>query len=595
MHPLPTLSDLIATHARLTPHRLGARDSRRDLTWAAWDARASRLAQALLGLGLRPGDRVALLGWNAIEWLELYVALARARLVAVPVNFRLKGPEIAYIVQHSQARAVVAQDDLCEAVDGVRAELPVEPGCFVRFGAGRAAGWRDYEALIAAAAACPPETRGLAPVGARAKGSAIDAEAGAPTDLAALMYTSGTTGRPKGAMRSHRANALITWATAVEFGLSRRDTALLVMPLCHANSLYFALTFAMLGAAIVVDDRRHFEPEAVLRQLAREGVTFTSLVPTHYAMMLDLPPSVTAALDLSRVGRLLISSAPAREATKRAVMELFPNGQLFELYGSTEAGWVTVLRPDEQLDHLGSVGREWAGSAPIRLLDEAGREVADGEVGELHSRTAYAFDGYWGDPDKTREALKPLAPLVDGVAWGLSAGGTTSAGPDALPDPLWCTVGDLARRGPDGFIHLVDRKSHMIITGGENVYPAEVEAVVAAHPAVQDVAVVGLPDATWGERVTAVVVPRPGQTPDAAALDAWCRQRMAGYKRPRGFRFIDAQEMPRTATGKIQHRVLRQRLAEAPASPVRADEADKPDQADQAGATAAPLPARTSP
>ncbi|MGA1288539.1 MAG: AMP-binding protein [Rubrivivax sp.] len=576
MHPLPTLSDLIATHARLTPHRLGARDSRRDLTWSAWDARASRLAQALLGLGLRPGDRVALLGWNAIEWLELYVALARARLVAVPVNFRLKGPEIAYIVQHSQARAIVAQDDLCEVVDGVRGELSVAAGGFVRFGAGRAAGWRDYEDLIAAAASRPPELPASAWTGAAPAGVLQADAAQATPDLAALMYTSGTTGRPKGAMRSHQANALITWATAVEFGLSRRDTALLVMPLCHANSLYFALTFAMLGAAIVVDDRRHFEPEAVLRQLAHEGVTFTSLVPTHYAMMLDLPSAATASLDLSRVGRLLISSAPAREATKRAVMELFPNGRLFELYGSTEAGWVTVLRPDEQLDHLGSVGREWAGSSPIRLLDDAGREVPDGEVGELHSRTAYAFDGYWGAPDKTREALKVL-PACDAAAWAWGGG----------PGPAWCTVGDLARRDADGFIHLVDRKSHMIITGGENVYPAEVEAVVAAHPSVQDVAVVGLPDATWGERVTAVVVPRPGLEPDLAELDAWCRQRIAGYKRPRGFCIVQPQDMPRTATGKIQHRLLRQRLAEAPSVSTAAP--------GQAAAGVACRPARTSP
>ena len=533
MSSLPTLSDLIATHARLTPHRTGVRDRVRSLSYRAWDERASRLANALLGIGLRPGDRVALLGWNAIEWLELYVALARARLVAVPVNFRLKGPEVAYIVQHCEARAVVAQDDLCEVVDGVRGDLPVEAGRFVRFGRGQAVGWRDYEHLIAAAM---PQAPSMSPAAPPAWAPPPTAAAAAP-DLAALMYTSGTTGRPKGAMRSHQANALITWATALEFGLSARDTALLVMPLCHANSLYFALTFAMLGAPIVVDDRRHFEPEAVLRLLAHEGITFTSLVPTHYAMMLDLPDRVTAGLDLSRVGRLLISSAPAREATKRAIMALFPNGRLFELYGSTEAGWVTLLRPDEQLDHLGSVGREWAGSGPIRLLDDAGQEVADGQVGELHSRTAYAFDGYWGDAQKTREALRD--------------GG--------------CSVGDLARRDAEGFIHLVDRKSHMIITGGENVYPAEVEAVVAAHPGVQDVAVVGLPDPTWGERVTAVIVPRPGHTPDASTLDAWCRDRIAGYKRPRAFRFIDDHAMPRTATGKIQHRLLRQRLAEVEA------------------------------
>ncbi len=291
----------------------------------------------------------------------------------------------------------------------------------------------------------------------------------------------------------------------------------------------------MLGATIVVDDRKRFDPEAVLRTLAREQVTFTSLVPTHYIMMLDLPESAKQGLDFSRVGKLLVSSAPARQETKLAILQLFPNGRLFELYGSTEAGWVTILRPDEQLEHLGSVGREWAGSGPIRLLDVEGNEVPDGEVGELYSRTAYAFDGYWKNPDKTREAFSGS----------------------------WCSVGDLARRDAQGFIHLVDRKSNMIISGGENIYPSEVESVLAAHPAVQDVAAVGLPDAKWGEAVHAVVVLRPGQSADAKAMEDWCRERMAGFKRPRGYCFVAEAELPRTATGKIQHRLLRERLMAA--------------------------------
>ncbi len=515
MSALLTLAESIAAHARTQPHKIGVRDSRRALSYAEWDQRASRLANVLLGLGLVKGDRVALLAFNCIEWLEIYVALARAGLVAVPINFRLVGPEIAYIVQHAEARAFIVQDPFRALVDGIRADLPIAATRFMHFGASSApAGWQSFEALLDSASAAAPE---------------VDVQ---PADLFALMYTSGTTGRPKGAMRSHEGNALLALATALEFGLTRDDNGLLVMPLCHANSLYFSVTFAVLGATIVVDDRSHFDPEALLGLLARERITFTSLVPTHYILMLGLPAKVRAQHNLSRVGKLLVSSAPARKETKLAILELFPNSKLFELYGSTEAGWVTVLRPDEQLNHLGSVGREWAASGAIKLRDADGAEVADGEVGELYSRTAYVFSGYWKAPEKTHESFHGA----------------------------WCSVGDLARRDAQGFIHLVDRKSNMIISGGENIYPSEVEAVLAAHPAVQDVAVIGVPDAKWGEAVQAVVVPRPGQQPSERELLDWCRERIAGFKRPRVVQFIGEREMPRTATGKIQHRVLRDRV-----------------------------------
>ncbi len=284
-----------------------------------------------------------------------------------------------------------------------------------------------------------------------------------------------------------------------------------------------------LGATCVIDDRRSFDPEALLATLSAERVTFTSLVPTHYIMMLGLPPAVKARYDVSAVEKLMISSAPARKETKLAIMEFFRNGKLYELYGSTEAGWVTLLRPHEQFERLGSVGREWAGSGPIRLLDAQGREVPDGEVGELYSRTPYVFDGYWKNPEKTAEAF--------------------------CGD--WCSVGDMARRDADGFIHLVDRKSNMIISGGENIYPSEVEAVLGAHEKIKDVAVIGVPHDKWGETVHAVVVLHDGQSLTEAELIEWCRGRMAGFKRPQSVRFIADTEMPRTATGKILHRLLR--------------------------------------
>jgi fatty-acyl-CoA synthase len=317
--------------------------------------------------------------------------------------------------------------------------------------------------------------------------------------------------------------------TEVELGISRYDAALLVMPMCHANSLYFFGAFSYCGAACTVYSRKHFDPEHLIHTLAEGGCTFTSLVPTHYSMMLDLPAATRARYNVDAVTKLMISSAPARRETKLAVMDYFKNSGLFELYGSTEAGWVTMLHPEEQLSKLGSVGRECVGSRPIRLLDADGNDVADGEPGELYSCNDYTFDGYWKLPDKTREAFRGD----------------------------YCTVGDMARRDADGYIYLVDRKSNMIISGGENVYPSEVEALLSTHEKVKDVAVIGLADPTWGERVHAVIVPHDGTAPTEVEIIEWCRSRIAGYKRPRSVCFIGDDEMPRTATGKIQHRLLR--------------------------------------
>ena len=263
---------------------------------------------------------------------------------------------------------------------------------------------------------------------------------------------------------------MLSLVTEVELGLSIDDRALLVMPMCHANSLYFFGAFAYCGCGCTVYSRKSFDPEHLARTLADGGSTFTSLVPTHYIMMLALSAAVRGRYNVDAVTKLMISSAPARRDTKLAIMDYFRNSGLFELYGSTEAGWVTMLHPNEQFEKLGSVGRECVGSRPIRLLDPAGNDVPDGETGELYSCNPHTFDGYWKLPDKTADAFRGS----------------------------YCTVGDLARRDEDGYIFLVDRKSNMIISGGENVYPSEVEALLGAHPKVRDVAVIGVADAEMG-------------------------------------------------------------------------------------------------
>jgi fatty-acyl-CoA synthase len=507
-----TLGQMLAVLARLCPNRMGARDLERGMTFGRWNSRACRLANGLLGLGLAKGDRVAVLAYNAVEWAEIYVAAAKAGLVAVPLNFRLVGQEIRYIIDDSEAAAFIVQDQLVGAIEDVGTDLSLPAKRRIWFGSGNCpAGYVSYEDLIAASRDSEPSI------------------AVAPEDPWTLMYTSGTTGNPKGAIRNHRGGAMLSLITQIELGMHRNDGALLVMPMCHANSLYFFGAFAYCGATTTVYSRRSFDPEHCARALGEGVATFTSMVPTHYAMMLALPQATRAQFKLDRIAKLMISSAPARPETKRAIMEMFPNAGLFELYGSTETGWVTMLHPDEQFDKLGSVGRECVGSAAIKLLDADGNDVPDGDIGELYASNPYIFDGYWKLPDKTREAFRGD----------------------------YCTVGDMARRDPDGFIHLVDRKSNMIITGGEKVYPSDVEAVISGHPSVHDVAVIGLPDDKWGERVHAFIVLRHGSAQDEACLHEWCKTRMAGYKRPRSFSFLRDEEMPRTATGKNLHRKLK--------------------------------------
>jgi acyl-CoA synthetase (AMP-forming)/AMP-acid ligase II len=516
MRQLPTVSEVLRFNARIFPDKIGARDLERAMTFREWNARSCRLANALLGLGLAKGDRVAVLAYNCVEWLEIYAATAKAGLLAVPINFRLVGEEIRYIVENCEAVALVVQNGLVEPVERVRPNLSVPSRNFIHFGAPICPPqYLAYESLLAAAHDSEPDVEVL------------------PADPWTLMYTSGTTGKPKGAIRSHQGSAQLSLITEVEMGFGRGDAALLVMPMCHANSLYFFGAFTYCGASCTVYSRKSFDPEHLLRTLVDSGASFTSLVPTHYIMMLGLPAAVRAKYNVEQVTKLLVSSAPARRDTKLAIMDYFRNSGLFELYGSTEAGWVTMLHPQDQFTKLGSVGRECVGSAPIRLIDPAGNEVADGETGELYSCNPYTFDGYWKLPDKTKEAFRGD----------------------------YCSVGDLARRDHDGFYYLVDRKSNMIISGGENVYPSEVENLLGSHPDVKEVAVIGVPDPKWGERVHAVVVPHPAANVTEAALVDWCLDRIAGYKRPRSISFIRDDDMPRTATGKILHRVLKTRYS----------------------------------
>ena len=264
------------------------------------------------------------------------------------------------------------------------------------------------------------------------------------------MYTSGTTGRPKGVVQTHESHIAHYLLSNINMGVRSADKVMLVMPMCHVNSIQYSFPYTLVTAPVFVYNMVSFDPEDLLKTIARYRITFTSLVPTHYRMILDLPDDVKERMDVSSVRQLLISSAPASRELKLAIMDHFKNAELWEAYGSTEGGLGTLLRPEDQLRKLGSIGKEIFGTDRIRLLDEDRNEVPDGEVGELFYRAPCVFKEYFKDPEKTKEAF----------------------------EGDWFSAGDMAKRDEEGYYTLVDRKANMIITGGENVYPSEVEGVL---------------------------------------------------------------------------------------------------------------------
>lgn len=510
-------ADVLRNNAYLHPDKMGAKDLGRSLTFKEWNDRANRLANALFGLGLKPGNRFAAIAYNCVEWMEIYAAAAKGGLTIVPLLFRLTPTECQYICEHGEAKALIVAKEFVEGVDSVRDQLSIPRENYIFFGDEKVPeGYQHYEKVIENGSPKEP---------------GIEVEDEAPWTI---TYTSGATGKPKGVVRSHRSFIAYNWLQVTNFGFASDDIALLVMPMSHINSIFFSWAFAWVGGGVCIYNRASFDPEHYIKTMQDEKVTFTSLVPTHYVMLLDLPDEVKGKYDVSSMRKLLCSSAPVRKETKLQAMNYWKGAGLYEQYGTTEAGGITLLRPHEQLKKLGSIGKEIYGIERMRLLDDNGNDVPEGEVGEICVRTPSMFTEYLRDPEKTEEAFK--------------FGG-------------YFRTGDMGCRDEDGYYVLVDRKADMIITGGENVFPSEVEQLVARHPKVKEVAVVGVPDRKWGEAIKAVVVPVEGVEPskelEQEILD-YCRGKIASYKRPKSVDSIRAEDMPRTATGKILRRGIRE-------------------------------------
>ncbi|MEV6313128.1 long-chain-fatty-acid--CoA ligase [Streptomyces sp. NPDC051840] len=500
----------LARNARKFPERTAFVHGTRSLTYAELDVRVSRLANALAERGIGAGDRIAIVMYNRIELAECFLAAARLGAIGVPVNFRLVADEVAYILADCGARALVC--DAKTAPTCVAAAAELDGPATVLVTDDPAAYGPDAEAYETALAGASPEDPG------------IDVP---ETDPAYIMYTSGTTGRPKGAVLTHLNLVMGTLLNmAVVGGIpSEPDNSLLGVPMFHIAGLNLSLRGLVDGGRVVIDSSPVFDAAAFVDQLERERITSCFLVPSQWQAICALPGLKDRDLVL-RAPSWGASVAPP--SVLEALQDNFPDAPAYTAFGQTEMSPVTtLLRAEDAVRKFGSVGTPLPG-IEVRIVDEEMRDVPRGEVGEIVYRGPTAMLGYWNKPEATEEAFK---------------GG-------------WFHSGDLCRMDDDGFIYVVDRKKDMIISGGENIYCAEVEAVLDTHPDIAQAVVIGVDHPKWVQTPRAIVVPAEGAKLTEQDVLEHCRGRLASYKKPTSVVFVEA--LPRNASGKVQKFRLRE-------------------------------------
>lgn len=506
-----SLATVVQMHAAARPDRPALIGAGRRLSWADLEARVEALGRGLYHHhGIRPGDPILLVMRNRPELLEAQIAASRIGASAVSVSWRSTAEELEYLVEHSGARAIIVENEIAEATLSLRGQTPAVPrNCFI--GVGDARDGRDhpdalvaYEQVIAGGGAAAPDASDHGTV---------------------VIYTSGTTGRPKGAVRGfprEMQDAVLRFL--VETPIRQSDRHLAVCPMYHSTAFGFISFTMAVGGAVVVSPT--FDPELFLSTVEAERITSTAVVPTMLYRVLDLPDEVLNRYDTSSLRAVFCGGAPLSGALARRFMERFGH-VLYNFYGSTETGINTLAGPEELLLAPGTIGHAVGGN-DLRLLGEDGKAVLTGQTGELFVKNAMLVAGYHRDDAATEASMR------DG----------------------YFSVGDLAHQDARGLFHLDGRKRDMVISGGVNVYPREVEAVLTRHPAIAEAAVVGVEDEEWGERVRAFVRTERDMSVDAVAVIAFARQHLAGPKVPREVFFLD--ELPKNATGKVLKRELRE-------------------------------------
>jgi len=503
------VGSLLARHARFRPEHLAVVCGARRLTFAQHYAAVNRLSNALLGLGLEKGDKVAIILPNCVELLEAYRACAQLGLVSVPLSPLLRGPGLVTLLRDSETSAVIAGATMIDALDEARTQLSsIDAANYILVGAPDARGYRDYAAFTAAASDQAPPRADIR-----------------DDDIYNIIYSSGTTGDPKGIIHTHYVRALYCTMFASQFRFTPESVAL------HAGSLVFNGAFVTmlaawyLGCTFVLQEK--FDAAGFIDAVERERVTHVMMVPSQIVAVMNASNFTGSKLQSLRM--LCSVGAPWHREHKEKLLPLLPDS-LYELYGLTE-GFITVLDSKDFARKIDSVGTPIP-FGEMRIVGDDGRDLGAGEVGEIVGRSPLMMPGYYKRPDLTAQAIK------DG----------------------WLFTGDVGMADADGFLHLVDRKKDMIISGGVNVFPKDIEEVAVQHDAVREVAVFGVPNDKWGESPLAAVVLKSGQLVTGDELRAWINARVsARYQQVCDVVLVE--DLPRSTAGKTLKRVLREQYA----------------------------------
>src|SRR3954467_10946549 len=469
--------DLFALHAQNNPDRTAVIEGDDVFTFAEVNAEVNRLVGGLKELGFKPGDRMVWCGPNSREVLVAIHAGRKLGLVSVPLSYRFTAEEMHYVIDNSEAALVVVDAEQAPLISSIRERLPKLHEVVVY--RGNQDGFRTWEEVLASGTDAEPDS------------------AGEPATGETMIYTSGTTGKPKGAKRG-AADQTVVFAMVTELRMGGEEMHLTTGPLYHSGPNAFAFLSHMLGGTVVI--MRKFDAHEWVRLVTNHKVTSTFSAPTQLKRIVSLPDDEIAGGDYSAMHTLIANAAPVPYALKQEVIEKLGDGFLFEVYGSTELGVDTILAPEDQLRKPGSCGKPYGG-IEVKAVDENGDALPANEPGELFFRTALAMEGYHASEEQ-------LADLEGG----------------------WKSVGDVGYFDDDGYVYISDRKKDMIISGGMNIYPAEIEAALEQHPQIFDVAVFGVPSEEWGGSVHAVVGTQPAGALNEADVIAFAREHLASYK-----------------------------------------------------------------
>jgi long-chain acyl-CoA synthetase len=514
-YPIGTWADIIYRNALLFPDDEAFVYKTERITFSRFNARVNSLIHALQAMGVKKGETIGVLSWNCIEYVDLYGAAMKGGFILSPFNPRLQANELDYLINYSEVTTLFVGPELVAIVDQLRPRLPRV---------------KHYIALESSAPSMITYAQLLATYPAEEPDAQVDED-----DPCIIYYTSGTTGVPRGALCSHRQRMEDTRTKALQLNTKPKDRHILIMPLFHIGGSGNCWTYFYVGGCNIITAERVFDPAATMRVIQDEKATDIHIVPTHLVSILALPDLKT--YDVTRLKRIWYAASPMPTELLRKGVEVF--GPIFmQCYGQSESGPDITFMSSEDHDVLGlpaeeqrrlaSCGRPCMG-VHVRIVDAEGLDVPQGVVGEIVAKSKRIMTGYWRKPEDTKNVL------IDG----------------------WLHTGDMGYYDEKGYLYIADRKKDMIVSGGENIFPREVEEVLYQHPAVLEAAVIGIPDEYWVESAHAVVTLKKGMDASDKELIEFCKQRLARYKAPKCVEFVSA--LPKNASGKIMKREIRER------------------------------------